>query len=69
MEDNQLTVGWRMNVLLSFDHRVLDGADAIRFTQTLGEYTRDPGKLLRELILTKQVLTMEGLQSKSSFFA
>ena len=50
VENHQLTVGWRMNVSLSFDHRVLDGADAIRFTQTLGGYTRDPGMLLRELI-------------------
>jgi 2-oxoisovalerate dehydrogenase E2 component (dihydrolipoyl transacylase) len=50
VEHHQLTVGWRMNVSLSFDHRVLDGADAIRFTQTLGEYTRDPGKLLREMV-------------------
>ena len=50
VENHQLTVGWRMNVSLSFDHRVLDGADAIRFTQTLGEYTKDPGLLLREMI-------------------
>ena len=42
VEHHQLTVGWRMNVSLSFDHRVLDGADAIRFTQTLGEYTGIP---------------------------
>jgi 2-oxoisovalerate dehydrogenase E2 component (dihydrolipoyl transacylase) len=45
-----LTVGWRMNVSLSFDHRVLDGADAIRFTQTLGRYTEDPGRLLPRLV-------------------
>jgi len=25
---------------------VLDGADAIRFTHTLGRYTEDPGRLL-----------------------
>ena len=39
-----------MNVSLSFDHRVLDGADAIRFTQTLNTYTSNPGRLLAELI-------------------
>ncbi|MGA8944129.1 MAG: dihydrolipoamide acetyltransferase family protein [Thermoactinomyces sp.] len=49
VQDGRITVGWRMNVSLSFDHRVLDGADAIRFTRTLGEYTKDPGRLLREL--------------------
>jgi 2-oxoisovalerate dehydrogenase E2 component (dihydrolipoyl transacylase) len=35
---------------LSFDHRVMDGADAIRFAQTLETYTRDPGRLLKELV-------------------
>jgi pyruvate dehydrogenase E2 component (dihydrolipoamide acetyltransferase) len=50
VKDGELRVGWRMNVSLSFDHRVLDGADAIRFTQTLGKYTADPGCLLREMV-------------------
>jgi 2-oxoisovalerate dehydrogenase E2 component (dihydrolipoyl transacylase) len=48
--NGELKVGWRMNVSLSFDHRVLDGADAIRFTRTLAKYTADPGRLLREMI-------------------
>lgn len=42
--DGELSVGWRMNVSLSFDHRVLDGADAIRFTKALGWYTEDMGR-------------------------
>lgn len=50
VQNGRIAVGWRMNVSLSFDHRILDGADAIRFTKTLGEYTKDPGLLLRELI-------------------
>lgn len=49
VEDGQLTAGWRMNVSLSFDHRVLDGADAIRFTQTLATFLTDPGNLFLEL--------------------
>jgi pyruvate dehydrogenase E2 component (dihydrolipoamide acetyltransferase) len=48
--NGELAAGWRMNVSLSFDHRVLDGGDAIRFTQTLGIYTADPGRMLRELV-------------------
>ncbi|WP_124728112.1 dihydrolipoamide acetyltransferase family protein [Staphylospora marina] len=48
--NGELTVGWRMNVSLSFDHSVIDGADAIRFTKTLASYTADPGRLLREMI-------------------
>ncbi|MFS8514694.1 MAG: 2-oxo acid dehydrogenase subunit E2, partial [Planifilum fulgidum] len=49
VRDGQLAVGWVMNVSLSFDHRVLDGADAIRFTQTLARYVADPDRLLLEL--------------------
>lgn len=49
VQNGQLAPGWRINISLSFDHRVLDGADAIRFTQTLGSYTADPGRLLLEL--------------------
>ncbi len=45
VQNGQLAPGWRMNISLSFDHRVLDGADAIRFTQTLGSYTADPGEV------------------------
>jgi pyruvate dehydrogenase E2 component (dihydrolipoamide acetyltransferase) len=44
--NGQVGTGWRMNVSLSFDHRVLDGADAIRFTQTLQRYTQQPLHLL-----------------------
>ncbi|MFC7443002.1 dihydrolipoamide acetyltransferase family protein [Laceyella putida] len=50
VQEGKLTVGWRMNISLSFDHRVMDGADAIRFAQTLETYTRDPGRLLKELV-------------------
>lgn len=44
--DGRLTIGWRMNVSLSFDHRILDGADAIAFTNTLETYTKDVTRLL-----------------------
>ncbi|RAL21335.1 dihydrolipoamide acetyltransferase family protein [Thermoflavimicrobium daqui] len=45
----EIVAAWRMNVSLSFDHRVLDGADAIRFTTQLEKYTADPGRLVQEL--------------------
>lgn len=50
VQAGKLDVGWRMNISLSFDHRVVDGADAIRFAQTLEIYTQDPGRLLKELV-------------------
>ncbi|SFX82052.1 pyruvate dehydrogenase E2 component (dihydrolipoamide acetyltransferase) [Thermoactinomyces sp. DSM 45891] len=45
-ESGELAVGWRMNVSLSFDHRVVDGADAIRFTEALQTFTQDPSNML-----------------------
>ncbi|TCP62475.1 dihydrolipoamide acetyltransferase family protein [Baia soyae] len=45
-ELSELAVGWRMNVSLSFDHRIVDGADAIRFTEALQIFTQEPSKML-----------------------
>jgi pyruvate dehydrogenase E2 component (dihydrolipoamide acetyltransferase) len=43
-------VDWRrrIGVDLSFDHRVVDGADAARFLDSLGEHVRDPWPRLLE---------------------
>jgi pyruvate dehydrogenase E2 component (dihydrolipoamide acetyltransferase) len=41
-----VTAGRRMAVSLSFDHRVVDGADAARFLGTLSEYVADPWPVL-----------------------
>ncbi|SDZ36522.1 dihydrolipoamide acetyltransferase family protein [Thermoactinomyces sp. DSM 45892] len=45
-ESGELAVGWRMNVSLSFDHRIVDGADAIRFTEALQNFTQEPSRML-----------------------
>jgi pyruvate dehydrogenase E2 component (dihydrolipoamide acetyltransferase) len=37
-----------MTLSLSIDHRVIDGAEAARFTNTLKEYLQDPTLLLLE---------------------
>jgi pyruvate dehydrogenase E2 component (dihydrolipoamide acetyltransferase) len=49
-EEGQMCPAWRMNISLSFDHRILDGADAVRFTQTLEKYTKEPDYLLAKMI-------------------
>ncbi|MCA9478627.1 MAG: 2-oxo acid dehydrogenase subunit E2 [Nanoarchaeota archaeon] len=39
-----------MNLCLTFDHRVVDGADGARFTTMIKEYLEDPQKLFMERI-------------------
>jgi pyruvate dehydrogenase E2 component (dihydrolipoamide acetyltransferase) len=40
--DGNLTVGWRMKVTLSVDHRVADGAAGARYLQTLRKFLEHP---------------------------
>lgn len=42
----EITSGLRMNVTLSVDHRVSDGAEGARFLQALSKYLEEPLKLL-----------------------
>lgn len=44
--DDALTVGWRMKVTMTCDHRVIDGAVGAAFLQTLRKYVEAPSLLL-----------------------
>lgn len=44
--DGALTVGWRMKVTMTCDHRVIDGAVGAAFLQTLRRYVESPSLLL-----------------------
>ena len=44
--EGQLTVGSRMKVSLSADHRVTDGAEAAEFMQALAAYLEEPMRLM-----------------------
>ncbi len=46
VRDGALTVGHEMTATLSNDHRIIDGAMAARYLQTLREYLESPGMLL-----------------------
>jgi pyruvate dehydrogenase E2 component (dihydrolipoamide acetyltransferase) len=46
--DDEVEVRSWMNFSLSFDHRVVDGADAARFLETFASYLEDPWPLLVE---------------------
>ena len=44
--DGQLAARPMMNLGLTYDHRVLDGAPAARFLQTIKGYIEHPARLL-----------------------
>jgi 2-oxoisovalerate dehydrogenase E2 component (dihydrolipoyl transacylase) len=50
LDDDQIAVRSIMNVSMSFDHRVADGATAVSFTNRLAQYIENPNLMLLELI-------------------
>lgn len=46
VKDDALQVGWRMNLTISVDHRISDGAEAAQFLQQLARYLENPLQLL-----------------------
>jgi 2-oxoglutarate dehydrogenase E2 component (dihydrolipoamide succinyltransferase) len=47
--DDQITVRSMMYVALTYDHRIIDGREAVGFLARIKEYIEDPDKLLLEL--------------------
>ncbi|HLR69257.1 dihydrolipoamide acetyltransferase family protein [Virgibacillus alimentarius] len=50
MDDDEIAIRSMMNMSLSFDHRVADGAASVRFTNRFVELLEEPKKLLLELV-------------------
>ena len=48
VEDGEVVAKWTLPISLSIDHRVIDGADAAQFANTLMEYLSNPELLLLE---------------------
>ncbi|MBY0120546.1 dihydrolipoamide acetyltransferase family protein [Bacillus sp. S/N-304-OC-R1] len=48
--DDQIVIRSMMNISMSFDHRVADGATAVRFTNRLTQLIQDPKLLMLELV-------------------
>jgi pyruvate dehydrogenase E2 component (dihydrolipoamide acetyltransferase) len=42
VEDGEIVPGKRMNITLSADHRVTDGAEVARYLQTVKRYLENP---------------------------
>ncbi|RPF53909.1 dihydrolipoamide acetyltransferase family protein [Aquisalibacillus elongatus] len=47
---DEITIGYMMNLSMSFDHRVADGATAVAFTNRFIELIENPNKLMLEMI-------------------
>jgi 2-oxoisovalerate dehydrogenase E2 component (dihydrolipoyl transacylase) len=43
MEDDSIAIRQRMNLVIGFDHRVIDGATAARFLQTMRDWLQSVG--------------------------
>ncbi|MBU6447009.1 MAG: 2-oxo acid dehydrogenase subunit E2, partial [Verrucomicrobia bacterium] len=46
VKNGQVVAGKRMNLILSADHRVLDGAEAAKFIKTIQKYLENPSLCL-----------------------
>jgi len=47
--EGQVVVRPMMNLALSYDHRLIDGKDAVRFLVAIKELVEDPAKILLEI--------------------
>ena len=47
--DDQIVIRPMMYVALTYDHRVIDGRDAVGFLARIKEFVEQPDKLLLEL--------------------
>ncbi|WP_027964005.1 dihydrolipoamide acetyltransferase family protein [Halalkalibacillus halophilus] len=49
-DNDEFAIGYMMNLSMSFDHRVADGATAVAFTNRLASFIEHPSKLMLEMI-------------------
>ena len=49
VEEGQIVVRPMMYLALSYDHRIIDGRDAVQFLVTIKEQLEDPARMLLEI--------------------
>ncbi len=47
--DDEIVIRPMMYLALSYDHRIIDGRDAVRFLVNIKEHLEDPARLLLEI--------------------
>ncbi|MFD2371601.1 dihydrolipoamide acetyltransferase family protein [Brevibacillus sp. GCM10020057] len=50
VREDEGVIRWMMNISLSFDHRLIDGVTAVRFTNRIKELLEDPNLLMVEMV-------------------
>ncbi|QDS34240.1 dihydrolipoamide acetyltransferase family protein [Brevibacillus brevis] len=50
VREDEGVIRWMMNLSLSFDHRLIDGVTAVRFTNRIKELLEDPNLLFAEMV-------------------
>ena len=50
VREDEGVIRWMMNMSLSFDHRLIDGVTAVRFTNRIKEMLEDPNLLFAEMV-------------------
>lgn len=50
VREDEGVIRWMMNLSLSFDHRLIDGVTAVRFTNRIKELLEDPNLLFVEMV-------------------
>ncbi|MFI4936984.1 MAG: 2-oxoglutarate dehydrogenase complex dihydrolipoyllysine-residue succinyltransferase [Candidatus Berkiellales bacterium] len=49
VENNQIVIKPMMYVAFSYDHRIIDGAESVRFLVSIKEFIEDPSRMLLEI--------------------
>ena len=49
VRDGEIVIRPIMNLALSYDHRLIDGREAVGFLKLIKEYIEDPSELFLEL--------------------
>jgi 2-oxoglutarate dehydrogenase E2 component (dihydrolipoamide succinyltransferase) len=49
VENGQIVIRPMMYVALSYDHRIIDGAESVRFLVSVKEFIEDPSRILLEI--------------------
>ena len=57
--EGEIVVRPMMYLALSYDHRLIDGKDAVQFLVAIKGMIEDPARILLELLLANQIVALD----------